>query len=150
MAAPVDFDPASIAPGELRTVEWRGCPVWDLHRTPEVRQSLQSAGARLADPQSKRLEQPVPARNPWRSLKPELTVMVGICTHLGCIPTYRPTAAWAPDLGPDWPGGFFCPCHGSRFDVAGRVFRNVPAPLNLEVLPCRFEVDGRVRIGDSA
>lgn len=147
LGASVEFDPRGL--GDLHTVEWRGRPVWILRRTDAMVRSLQSHDGRLADPQSKRSEQPASLRNPWRSARPELGVMVGICTHLGCIPTFRPTAEGSPVLDADWPGGFFCPCHGSKFDLAGRVFKNVPAPTNLEVPPYRIESDGRVVIGES-
>lgn len=146
LGAAVEVDPRGIAPGELTTVEYRGRPVWVLHRTPAMIERLQRDAGLLADPQSQRSEQPADMRNPWRSLKPELGVMVAVCTHLGCIPTFRPTPG-APDLGADWPGGFFCPCHGSKFDFAGRVFRNVPAPLNLEVPAYRYDDDGVLTIG---
>lgn len=127
-------------------MEWRGKPVWILHRTPEMIERLRTHDDLLGDPNSKRADQqPAYARNAFRSVKPEYGVLVGICTHLGCIPTFRPEPG-AADLGASWPGGFFCPCHGSKFDLAGRVFRNVPAPSNLEVPPHRYEGDRRVLI----
>ena len=132
LGAPVEVNLKSIRPGELLTVEWRGKPVWILHRTPEMVEATRAHADRLADPQSQRPQQPGYARNELRSIKPEFGVMVAICTHLGCIPSFRPQRG-AADLGEDWPGGFFCPCHGSKFDFAGRVYRNVPAPSNLEV-----------------
>lgn len=150
LGAAVETDPLAIQPGALQTVEWRGRPVWILRRTDAMLSSLESNSGLLADPTSQRSEQPGDARNPWRSIKPEIGVMVGICTHLGCIPTFRPTAAGSSDLGPEWPGGFYCPCHGSKFDLAGRVFKNVPAPTNLEVPPYRFASDRRLIIGDTA
>lgn len=150
LGAAVEVDMRGMPARELMTLEYRGRPVWVLHRTPAMVQRLQGDTALLADPQSKRSEQPADMRNAWRSLKPEIGVMVAVCTHLGCIPTYRPTAAGAPDLGADWPGGFFCPCHGSKFDLAGRVFKNVPAPTNLEVPAYRFDADGRLTIGEAA
>lgn len=134
--AAVQVNTRGVAPGELATVEWRGRPVWILHRTPEMIERLQASTAPLADPASRRSEQPAAARNPYRSLQPGIGVLLGVCTHLGCTPTFRPVpgaSAGAGELGADWPGGFFCPCHGSKFDLAGRVFKNVPAPLNLEV-----------------
>lgn len=149
LGAAVEVDVRGTGPGELLTVEWRGRPVWILRRTPAMLESLGRESGLLADPTSKRSEQPEAARNPWRSLRPELGVMVGICTHLGCVPTFRPTPG-TPELGADWPGGFFCPCHGSRFDLAGRVFRNVPAPTNLDVPPYRFKVDGILVLGEAA
>lgn len=148
--APVDVF-ARLRPGEQLTVEWRGKPVWILRRTEAMLDALEKPGhlARLADPDSKvRSQQPVYARNAFRSLKPEYLVLVSVCTHLGCVPTFRPGVA-PPDLGPDWPGGYFCPCHGSRFDFAGRVYRNVPAPTNLVVPPHRFLNATTVRIGEN-
>ncbi len=144
--APVEVDIGGIAPGTLLTVEWRGRPVWILHRTDEMLASLSSHDAMLADPASRTDQQPPYAANRWRAVKPPYLILVAICTHLGCIPSFRPQPA-SPDLGPDWPGGFYCPCHGSRFDLAGRVFRNVPAPRNLEVPPHSYLSDTRVVIG---
>jgi len=144
--APVDADLTRLAAGDLMTVEWRGRPVWILHRTPAMLASLEADAARLNDPASARSQQPPACRNSVRALRPEYFVAVGICTHLGCVPTFRPEAG-AADLGADWPGGFYCPCHGSRFDLAGRVFRNVPAPLNLEVPPYSFPDPAHVRVG---
>jgi ubiquinol-cytochrome c reductase iron-sulfur subunit len=144
--APVDVDLSRVAPGTLDTVEWRGRPVWVLHRTPEMLATLGNHDAELVDPASKQDQQPYYATNPTRSVRPEFFVATGVCTHLGCTPAFRPEPA-PPDLGPKWPGGFFCPCHGSRFDLAGRVFRNVPAPRNLEVPPYKFEGDNRLIIG---
>lgn len=149
LGAPVMVDLSNVPPGRLLTLEWRGKPVWVLHRTPDMLQGLQRNAALLADPLSTRSEQPEAARNPWRSLRPEFGVMVAICTHLGCIPSFRPEAG-TPDLGADWPGGFFCPCHGSKFDFAGRVFKNVPAPTNLDVPPHRFEQGGNLLIGEGS
>lgn len=143
---PVEVDLSRIAPGTLTTVEWRGRPVWVLHRTPEMLAALGGHDAELVDPASAQDQQPFYATNPARSVRPEWFVATGVCTHLGCTPTFRPEAAPA-DLGPSWPGGFFCPCHGSRFDLAGRVFRNVPAPRNLEVPPYSFEGDQRLVVG---
>jgi ubiquinol-cytochrome c reductase iron-sulfur subunit len=142
---PVEVRLDTVAPGTLTTVEWRGRPVWVLHRTPAMLAALRGHDAQLADPASHEDQQPFYARNPTRSARPELFVATAVCTHLGCIPTFRPEPA-PPDLGPDWPGGFFCPCHGSRFDLAGRVFRNVPAPRNLEVPPYSFE-GGSLMVG---
>jgi ubiquinol-cytochrome c reductase iron-sulfur subunit len=143
---PVEVDLARVAPGTLTTVEWRGRPVWVLHRTPQMLATLGGHDAELADPASAQDQQPFYATNPTRSVRPEWFVATGVCTHLGCTPTFRPEPA-PPDLGPAWPGGFFCPCHGSRFDLAGRVFRNVPAPRNLEVPPYSFEGDTRLLVG---
>lgn len=148
IGAPVSVELGGVRPGELQTVEWRGKPVWILRRTPMMLQSLERDMELLADPNSQRSEQPPWARNRWRSLRPEIAVLVGICTHLGCIPTFRPQPG-AADLGNQWPGGFFCPCHGSKFDLAGRVFRNVPAPTNLVVPMYRYESDSRMIVGDA-
>jgi ubiquinol-cytochrome c reductase iron-sulfur subunit len=148
--APVDADFTALRPGEQAAFEWRGKPVWVLRRTPEMLRALQDPKLRerLVDPDSRvTSQQPPYARNPFRSIRPEYPVLVPICTHLGCVPTFRPEVAPA-DLGPDWPGGYFCPCHGSRFDLAGRVYRNVPAPRNLVVPPHRYLADTVVRIGE--
>ena len=144
--APVEVDAARLASGELATVEWRGKPVWVLRRTPEMIESLQQDTERLLDPRSVREQQPEYCRNDLRSIKPEYWVALALCTHLGCIPTLRKDVAPA-DLGPDWHGGYYCPCHGSKFDFAGRVFRNVPAPLNLEIPRHRYLSDTRLLIG---
>lgn len=148
LGAPVNVDLGDLGPGELKTVEWRGRPVWILRRTDTMLSRLESNSELLADPQSGRSEQPAHSRNAWRSIKPEIGVMVGICTHLGCIPTFRPTASGSPALGSEWPGGFFCPCHGSKFDLAGRVFKNMPAPTNLEAPPYRFEPEEQLLVGE--
>lgn len=145
--APVEVDISKLEPGQLIRVEWRGKPVWLVHRTEEMLKLLPENDPFLRDPKSDVLtQQPDYARNPRRSIKPELLVLVGICTHLGCSPTYRPDVAPA-DLGPNWKGGFYCPCHGSRFDLAGRVFQNVPAAKNLEVPPYQFISDTRLVVG---
>lgn len=145
--APVEVDIATAGLGELITVEWRGKPIWILHRTPEMLSSLDNHTLLLADPHSVRPQQPVYATNPTRSIKPAYLIVTAICTHLGCIPFYRPVMTGA-DLGPDWPGGFYCPCHGSKFDIAGRVFKNVPAPTNLVVPPHEYLTDTLLRIGE--
>ena len=145
--APVEADISKLEPGALLIVEWRGQPVWIVNRTTEMLDSLPALESSLRDPNSEESIQPSYAANEYRSRKPELLVMVGICTHLGCSPTFRPEVAPA-DLGPDWKGGFFCPCHGSRFDIAGRVYKAVPAPTNLTVPPYKFLSDTRVLIGD--
>jgi len=144
--APVEADVSKLEPGALMIVEWRGKPVWLVRRTQRMLDDLPTLDDQLRDPNSEMDQQPPYAKNPNRSINPELLVMVGICTHLGCSPTYRPDVAPA-DLGPAWKGGFFCPCHGSRFDLAGRVYQGVPAPLNLQVPPYRFLTDTRVLIG---
>ncbi|NCV39036.1 MAG: ubiquinol-cytochrome c reductase iron-sulfur subunit, partial [Betaproteobacteria bacterium] len=131
--APVEVDIGDLKPGELRRVEWRGKPVWVLRRTPEMLETLKSTTPKLADPESKRKDYPTPswAQNAHRSLKPEYLVVVGICSHLGCSPSDKFAAGPQPSLPDDWPGGWLCPCHGSTFDMAGRVFKNKPAPDNL-------------------
>jgi ubiquinol-cytochrome c reductase iron-sulfur subunit len=145
--APAVVDVSKIAPGTLTTVEWRGRPIWVLHRTPEMLASLRRIEPELVDPASKVDQQPYYAANPVRAIKPEYAVLTAICTHLGCVPLFRPEPG-APDLGASWPGGFYCPCHGSRFDLAGRVFRNVPAPRNLEVPPHVYRDDKQLVIGE--
>ena len=132
--APVEVDLAAMAPGELKVIEWRGKPVWVIRRTKEMIESLKAAAPRLVDPESKSSKQPAYAKNENRSEKPEWMVMEGVCTHLGCSPQLRPAEAKA-EMGADWVGGFYCPCHGSKFDLAGRVFRGAPAPTNLVVPP---------------
>ena len=149
MGAAVEVDLSGLQPGELKTIEWRGKPVFVLRRSPAMLTALARHDELLADPASRRSEQPDNARNTTRSLRPEIAVIEAVCTHLGCIPTFRPTAG-AADIGADWPGGFFCPCHGSKFDFAGRVFKNVPAPTNLPVPPSRFVADTQLVIGADA
>lgn len=144
--APVEADISKLEPGQRLTVEWRGKPVWVLNRTPEALESLAKVAGELSDPESDEEQQPEYARNETRSIKPELLVMVGICTHLGCSPTYRPEVA-AADLGADWLGGFFCPCHGSKFDFSGRVYAGVPAPINMEIPPHKYLSDTLILIG---
>lgn len=144
--APVEIDIDKLEPGQLIRVLWRGKPVWVLHRTPEALESLPKLKAKLRDPDSKESDQPDSARNEGRAIKPEIFVALGVCTHLGCAPTYRPEVAPA-DLGPEWLGGFFCPCHGSLFDLAGRVYKGVPAPKNLEIPPYHFLSDNRLLVG---
>ncbi|MEZ5582444.1 MAG: ubiquinol-cytochrome c reductase iron-sulfur subunit [Candidatus Competibacteraceae bacterium] len=144
--APVEIDISKLEPGARMIVEWRSKPVWVVNRTPAMLESLPELDDELSDPNSEEPQQPAYAQNPYRSIKPELLVMVGICTHLGCSPTFRPEPAPA-DLGPDWKGGFFCPCHGSKFDLAGRVYSGVPAPTNMEVPPYQFLSDTRVLVG---
>jgi ubiquinol-cytochrome c reductase iron-sulfur subunit len=148
--APVEVDIAGVAPGEKITVEWRGKPVWILHRTPEMLASLNKTESEVADPKSERTTVPTPeyAKNQHRSIKPEVFVCVGICTHLGCSPGDRFQAGPQPSLPDDWQGGFLCPCHGSTFDLAGRVFKNKPAPDNLEVPQHMYLSATRLRIGE--
>jgi ubiquinol-cytochrome c reductase iron-sulfur subunit len=144
--APVEADISKLEPGQMMTVEWRGKPVWIVNRTKAVLDALPTLDGKLRDPQSNESDQPKSTKNAYRSIKPEYLVLVGICTHLGCSPTFRPDMAPA-DLGPEWKGGFFCPCHGSKFDLAGRVYQGVPAPLNLVVPPYRYLSDTRILIG---
>lgn len=148
--APVEADISKLSPGQLLTVEWRGKPVWVVKRTDEVLERLEADTARLADPDSMvETQQPEYAANTARSIKPEVLVVVGICTHLGCSPSYRPDLAPA-DLGADWDGGFFCPCHGSKFDMSGRVYAGVPAPTNLEIPPYRYADDNLIVVGEDS
>ncbi|HZN86781.1 MAG TPA: ubiquinol-cytochrome c reductase iron-sulfur subunit [Burkholderiales bacterium] len=144
--APIDVDISAIAPGELKVFEWRGKPVWVIRRTEDMLAALKKS-AGLTDPASKSSQQPDYASNEYRSLKPEVMVMEGVCTHLGCSPQIRTAEAKA-EMGADWLGGFYCPCHGSKFDLAGRVFRGAPAPTNLPVPPYQFLSDSTLRIGD--
>ncbi|MDR2335201.1 ubiquinol-cytochrome c reductase iron-sulfur subunit [Diaphorobacter ruginosibacter] len=149
--APVEVDISSLQEGEKLTVEWRGKPVWIVKRTKEQIAELPALDSQLADPQSLRHPDeftPPYARNEARSIKPEILVVVGICTHLGCSPTDKFHAGPQPSLPDDWKGGFLCPCHGSTFDMAGRVFKNKPAPDNLEVPPHMYLSDTRLLIGD--
>lgn len=145
--APVEAELGRIRPGQMTVVEWRGRPVWILHRTEDMLRHLAGNDKQLADPLSAQPQQPPYAQNSFRSIKPEYFLAIGICTHLGCVPVLRPETA-PPDLGPDWPGGFYCPCHGSRFDLAGRVFKNVPAPRNLEIPPHAYLGETRLLIGE--
>ena len=145
--APVEAEIASMQPGELRVFEWRGKPVWVIRRTPEMIESLKAVVPNLTDPQSKSSEQPNYAENEYRSQKPELMVMEGVCTHLGCSPQLKAADAKA-EMGGDWVGGFYCPCHGSKFDYAGRVFRGAPAPTNLPVPPYTIVGDTKLIIGE--
>jgi len=144
--APVEADISKLEVGQLIRVEWRGKPVWVLKRSEETLTNIANAGDELRDVESNESEQPESCKNAGRSIKPEVFLAVGICTHLGCSPTFRPDVA-PDDLGPDWKGGFFCPCHGSKFDLSGRVFAGVPAPLNLVVPPHQYLTDSRILIG---
>ena len=143
--APVEADLSRLAPAELVTFEWRGKPVWVLRRTEEMLKRLEAVRDQLADPDSKvSSQQPKYALGPTRSRRPEMLVVVGLCTHLGCVPGYRPEPG---SLQPGWPGGFYCPCHGSKFDLAGRVYRGSPAPTNLVVPPYSFPAENLLLIG---
>jgi ubiquinol-cytochrome c reductase iron-sulfur subunit len=148
--APVEVDIASLVPGEMKTVEWRGKPVWILKRSPEMVASLKKTDGQVADPKSERNADdltPEYARNEHRSIKPEILVAVGICSHLGCSPSAKFQAGAQPSLPNDWEGGFLCPCHGSTFDLAGRVYKNKPAPDNLQVPRHMYVGDTRLIIG---
>jgi len=145
--APVEVDISKIEIGQLIRVAWRGKPVWIVSRSPETLEVLKTDTAKLADPGSEESDQPEASHNQFRSIKPEIFVAVGLCTHLGCSPTFRPEIA-PNDLGKDWKGGFFCPCHGSGFDLAGRVFKSVPAPTNLVIPPYRYITDTLIIVGE--
>jgi len=146
--ASVEADISDILPGGIKTVEWRGKPVWVMRRTPAMLATLPGLDKKLVDPDSKENQQPEYARNAHRAIKPEFLVAVGICTHLGCSPGSVPAGSKNPSVGEDWQGGFFCACHGSLFDLAGRVYKNVPAPTNLEIPPHKYLSDGRLLIGE--
>lgn len=143
-AAPVEVDLSPLQPGQMLTVEWQGKPVWIIYRTKAMIEALHKHENELRDPESRVDQQPEYAHNEHRSINPDYLVLIGICTHLGCSPQYVPTAH---ELGPHWPGGFYCPCHGSSFDLAGRVFKGVPAPINLAVPPYTFLAEKRILIG---
>ena len=144
--APVEADISKLAPGERMTIEWRGKPVWIVRRTQEMLDSVTNNTDKVSDPASKKVMQPKYAVNEFRSIKPEYLVLVGICTHLGCSPVEK-FRAQAEAFAADWKGGFYCPCHGSLFDLAGRVYKNVPAPDNLIVPPHKYVSDGKIVIG---
>lgn len=146
--APVEADVSKLAPGEMMTVEWRGKPVWILRRTPEMLASLEKTDGLVSDPESEKPMQPDYAKNKHRSINPEYLVAVGICTHLGCSPSEKLKSGTESGLGADWAGGFLCPCHGSLFDLAGRVYSSMPAPDNLEVPPHKYLADSLLLIGD--
>ena len=147
--APVEFDISKMEVGEQVVVEWRGKPVWVVKRSKDMLANLVKVESQLLDPQSEGSEQPEYCKNRTRSIKPEVLVAVGVCTHLGCSPTYRPELAPA-DLGPQWLGGFYCPCHGSKFDLSARVFKGVPAPTNIVIPPHKYLSDTHVLIGEDA
>jgi len=146
--APVETDIAALEPGQLMIAEWRGKPVWILHRTAEMLATLPTLDEQLSDPGSIKPQQPDYCRNAQRSIQPEILIAVGICTHLGCSPSSKFKHGADEGMNKDWPGGFFCPCHGSTFDLAGRVFKNKPAPLNLEIPPHSYLSASRVLIGE--
>ena len=148
--APVEVDISGLSPGAMMSVEWRGKPVWILRRTQNMLETLKKTDGEVADPKSERTAYPTPkyAQNEWRSIKPEFLVVVGICTHLGCSPIDKLQPGPQPSLPDNWEGGFLCPCHGSTFDLAARVFKNKPAPDNLEVPPHMYLSDSRLLIGE--
>lgn len=147
MGAPVEIDISKLEPGAQVTVGWRGKPVQVIRRTKDMLATLDKLTPQLRDPDSLELQQPAYAKNQYRSIKEEFLVVVGLCTHLGCVPTYRPDIG---GVSASWPGGFYCPCHGSMYDLAGRVYKGVPAPLNLPVPPHRYVSDSLVLIGEDA
>jgi ubiquinol-cytochrome c reductase iron-sulfur subunit len=146
--APVEADISKLEPGQMMTVEWRGKPVWIIHRTKEMLDSLKVTDPLVSDPKSDRPMQPAYAKNEYRSIKPEFLVAVGICTHLGCSPSEKFKTGAESGIDPSWPGGFLCPCHGSTFDLAGRVYKSKPAPDNLEIPPYKYLADTKILIGD--
>ena len=149
LGAPTELDLTKIEPGQMTIVTWRKQQIYVVHRTPQMLQQLANHDARLKDPQSQSSDQPDYAKNPIRAAKPEYLVLIGICTHLGCLPKQR-FEPGQPELGADWPGGFFCPCHGSRFDLAGRVFEGSPASVNLRIPPYTIEGDMKLIVGQDA
>ncbi len=149
LGSPVEVDITNLAEGQMLTIAWRGKPVWLLRRSLSTLASLNKIGDRLVDPESRvDSQQPLYAQNTHRSLRPDLLVVLGLCTHLGCIPGERFAVGVSSGLGKEWPGGYFCACHGSMFDLAGRVYKNVPAPTNLLVPPYTFLSDTLIRIGE--
>lgn len=146
LGAPIDVDLSKIEPGQKITVPWRGQPIFVVHRTSQEVEELPSLNSLLRDPNSKEDQQPKYITESYRSIKPEILVLVGICTHLGCVPLFRPQPG---SVQADWKGGFFCPCHGSKYDLAGRVYKDVPAPLNLVVPPYRYLSDSVIRVGEN-
>lgn len=145
--APVKVNVSKIEPGQQIVAEWRGQPILVLHRSKEMLDALPTLEGTLSDPDSKASDQPAYVDPKLRSIKPEICLLTGLCTHLGCVPTFRPEVAPA-DLGKDWKGGYFCPCHGSHYDLAGRVYKAQPAPLNLPVPPHKYETDEIIIIGE--
>jgi ubiquinol-cytochrome c reductase iron-sulfur subunit len=147
LGAPVEVDVSKLGPGEMMRVEWRGKPVWVLRRTKEMLAAIDDSDQRVTDPKLEVDQQPEYAKNETRSIKPDLLVLEGVCTHLGCSPQFKPKEM-SPDMGADWVGGFYCPCHGSKFDYAGRVYKGAPAPTNLRVPPHMYLADTTILIGE--
>lgn len=147
LGAPVEADISALQPGQLQILEWRGKPVWVLKRSKEMLEAIKKSEPLVTDPNSEVPQQPEYAKNEFRSIKPDLVVLEGVCTHLGCSPQYKGPEAKV-EMGPDWNGGFYCPCHGSKFDLAGRVYKGVPAPTNLPVPPYAYLSEGRLLIGE--
>lgn len=145
--APVEIDVSKLEAGQILTAEWQGKPIWVVNRTDQQLKDLKGLNGVLTDPNSEVNHQPEDCKNETRSIKPNVLVAIGICTHLGCSPTYRPDIAPA-DLGAEWKGGFFCPCHGSKFDIAGRVYAGAPAPTNLVIPPHKYLSDTTIQVGD--
>jgi ubiquinol-cytochrome c reductase iron-sulfur subunit len=146
--APVQVDMSKLEPGQMMTVEWRGKPVWIIHRSKEMLESLKRTDPLVSDPKSEKPQQPAYAKNEYRSIKPEYLVAVGICTHLGCSPSEKFKTGAESGVDPNWAGGFLCPCHGSTFDLAGRVYKGKPAPDNLEIPPYQYLADTTILIGE--
>jgi len=147
IGAPIEVDISAMEPGQLVREKWRGKPVWVVRRTDEMLSNLEAVRDKLSDPESAKSEQPAYATNAERAIKAEYLVLVGLCTHLGCSPSFKPEPA-SEEMGADWKGGFFCPCHGSKFDLAGRVYKGVPAPKNMVVPPHRYVDAGRIIVGE--
>ena len=145
--APVELDISKVEAGQMMTAEWQGKPIWVLNRTEAQQKEVPALNGEMADPTSEVEHQPEYCKNELRSIKPNIFVAIGICTHLGCSPTYRPDLAPA-DLGASWKGGFFCPSHGSKFDLAGRVYKGVPAPTNLVIPPYKYLTDATILVGE--
>ncbi len=144
-AAPVKVDISMLEPKQQLTVPWRGQPIWIIRRTPDMLAGLPELNSQLRDPDSLEDQQPIYAKNIHRSIKPDYYIAIGVCTHLGCIPNYRPDIG---GISPDWLGGFYCPCHGSRYDLAGRVYKGVPAPLNLKIPRHMYLSEKEIMIGE--
>jgi len=147
LGAPVEVDISALKPGEIQTVEWQGKPVWIIHRTKEMLEDIKKDNGLVSDPDSSVPQQPDYAKNEFRSIKDEYAVIVGVCTHLGCSPQMKPADDKA-EMGQTWNGGFYCPCHGSKFDFAGRVYKGVPAPINLRVPKYTYLSDTTILIGE--